>query len=119
MRLRRKELGISQQKLGRLLGITFQQVQKYETGVNRVGASRLHDLAAALEVPVSYFFPEAGAPEPAEPAVLQHLGSREAVEMVRAFAAIENDAVRKALLNLTRALGRASTRCPARTPDPT
>lgn len=56
IRLRRTLLGISQEKLGEALGITFQQVQKYERGTNRVGASRLYDLASALDVPISFFF---------------------------------------------------------------
>src|SRR5687768_17771961 len=58
VRLRRKMLGLSQEKLGDKLGITFQQIQKYEKGTNRVGASRLEAMSAALDVPVSYFFPE-------------------------------------------------------------
>ena len=65
LRARRQELQISQQELGRRLGITFQQVQKYETGSNRMSAGRLNDISAALEVPISYFFAgneaEAGA----------------------------------------------------------
>lgn len=56
LRARRQELQISQQELGRRLGITFQQVQKYETGSNRMSAGRLNDISAALEVPISYFF---------------------------------------------------------------
>src|SRR3954447_21658928 len=56
LRLRRLLLGISQEKLGGALGLTFQQIQKYERGANRVGASRLYDLSIALDVPVSYFF---------------------------------------------------------------
>ncbi|KXV73471.1 transcriptional regulator [Acetobacter malorum] len=56
IRLRRTLLGLSQEKLGEALGITFQQVQKYERGTNRVGASRLYDLASALDVPISFFF---------------------------------------------------------------
>lgn len=56
IRLRRMLLGISQEKLGEAVGITFQQIQKYERGTNRVGASRLYELAAALDVPVSFFF---------------------------------------------------------------
>lgn len=73
IRLRRTLLGLSQEKLGEALGITFQQVQKYERGTNRVGASRLYDLASALDVPISFFFddmpaldqPRDHAPQPA------------------------------------------------------
>src|SRR6202453_3199655 len=58
VRLRRTLLGMSQEKLGDALGLTFQQVQKYERGANRVGARRLYDLSRVLDVPVSYFFDE-------------------------------------------------------------
>src|SRR5215831_229867 len=58
VRLRRTLLGMSQEKLGEAIGLTFQQVQKYERGANRVGASRLFDLSRVLDVPVSYFFEE-------------------------------------------------------------
>src|SRR5579862_1779426 len=58
VRLRRTLLGMSQEKLGEAIGLTFQQVQKYERGANRVGASRLYDLSQVLDVPVSYFFEE-------------------------------------------------------------
>jgi transcriptional regulator with XRE-family HTH domain len=60
MRVRRLEVGMSQEKLGEALGITFQQVQKYEKGTNRVSISRLHQIAQALETPLSYFY-EGGA----------------------------------------------------------
>src|SRR6201988_1812156 len=56
IRLRRTLLGMSQERLGEALGLTFQQVQKYERGVNRVGASRLFDLSRVLDVPISFFF---------------------------------------------------------------
>ena len=59
--MRRKMMGLSQEKLGDKLGITFQQIQKYEKGTNRVGASRLQAMASALEVPISYFFPDSSA----------------------------------------------------------
>src|SRR5256714_12611645 len=58
IRLRRTLLGMSQEKLGEAIGLTFQQVQKYERGANRIGSSRLFDLARVLDVPVSYFFEE-------------------------------------------------------------
>src|SRR4051795_11923212 len=56
LRLRRNMLGLSQEKLGEAIGLTFQQVQKYERGANRIGASRLHELSRVLDVPVSFFF---------------------------------------------------------------
>ena len=65
IRMRRKMLGLSQEKLGERLGITFQQIQKYEKGTNRVGASRLQAMSDALEVPVAYFFPETSPAAPA------------------------------------------------------
>src|SRR5581483_4327424 len=58
VRLRRTALGMSQEKLGDAIGLTFQQVQKYERGTNRIGASRLYELSRVLEVPVSFFFEE-------------------------------------------------------------
>ncbi len=58
VRLRRKQLGITQEALGDAIGVTFQQVQKYERGVNRIGASRLQQIARALDVPISFFFPQ-------------------------------------------------------------
>lgn len=72
VRLRRTLLGMSQEKLGEALGLTFQQIQKYERGVNRIGASRLFDLARVLDVPIGFFFddmaPELGAMPPTVPA---------------------------------------------------
>src|SRR5512138_3267596 len=61
IRLRRTLLGMSQQKLGEAIGLTFQQVQKYERGANRVGSSRMFELARVLDVPISYFFEEMGS----------------------------------------------------------
>src|SRR5271170_4605125 len=61
IRLRRVEQGISQDELGKAVGVTFQQVQKYEKGVNRVGAARLQQIATALDVPVAFFFDDASA----------------------------------------------------------
>src|SRR5436853_835780 len=66
VRLRRTLLGMSQEKLGEAIGLTFQQVQKYERGANRVGASRLYDLSKVLDVPVSYFFEEMASQGTAE-----------------------------------------------------
>jgi transcriptional regulator with XRE-family HTH domain len=64
IRLRRTMLGMSQEKLGESLGITFQQIQKYEKGTNRVGASRLQNIAGILNVPVSFFFEDAPGDQP-------------------------------------------------------
>src|SRR5262245_30468310 len=66
VRFRRMLLGMSQEKLGEKLGLTFQQIQKYEKGINRIGASRLFDLAQVLGVPVQFFYEEAPAGEPTQ-----------------------------------------------------
>lgn len=109
-------LGISQEKLGEQLGLTFQQIQKYEKGVNRIGASRLWELSRVLDVPVQYFYDEAAivngdasAPPgvhegPADAYISDFLSSREGVELNRAFARIEDVRTRRALLELVRSL---------------
>lgn len=92
IRLRRTLLGLSQEKLGEALGITFQQVQKYERGANRVGASRLYSLSKALEVPVSFFFdgfePEQGANHAVQSGEETDT-SRKTLELVRNFSALD------------------------------
>ncbi len=116
VRLRRMMLGLSQEKLADQLGLTFQQVQKYEKGINRVGASRLFELATALEVPVQFFFDDlAGAnavkaesggfsEAGADSFVFDFLYSREGLELNRAFARIADSRVRKSVIDLVRAL---------------
>jgi transcriptional regulator with XRE-family HTH domain len=107
VRFRRKELGLSQGRLAERLGITFQQVQKYEKGVNRVGASRLADMARILSVPVSYFFEDAEGPEPSEAGVSSMsnvLTMAGATDLLRAYSHISNPALRKVVLNLARSL---------------
>jgi transcriptional regulator with XRE-family HTH domain len=110
-------LGMSQEKLGESLGLTFQQVQKYEKGTNRIGASRLFELARILGVSVQYFFEEvSGLPEP-EPGVapgfsepvgddylVEFLNSREGIELNRAFLRIEDPKSRRAIVELVRSL---------------
>ena len=118
LRLRRRMLGLSQEKLGEAIGLTFQQVQKYERGTNRIGASRLHELSRVLDVPVSFFFddtdpvraPAMGgfAEPPAEAFETDPLRKRETVELVRAYFAIEDATVRRRLLDLARALAAES-----------
>lgn len=107
IRVRRRELGMSQVRLGELLGVTFQQIQKYEKGVNRVAVSRLGDIALALEAPVSRFYeglwPSRGM-ERSESSLEALLAKSGAVELVRLFAAIESDAVRRRVLELVRAV---------------
>ena len=106
-------VGMSQEKLGELLGLTFQQVQKYEKGVNRIGAGRLYQLACILGVPVSYFYEGvtdqpaaifAGADESAAPPVLEFLSSGEGLQLSLAFMRITAPKVRKRILELVKSL---------------
>ncbi len=113
-RLRRTLLGMSQERLGDALGLTFQQVQKYERGANRVGASRLFELAKALSVPVSYFFDdlpsnlEDDAP-PTDPGPQDDdpMQRRETIELVRAYYRISDESARRRLYELTRSVANA------------
>ncbi|MBO0131527.1 helix-turn-helix domain-containing protein [Agrobacterium burrii] len=114
IRLRRTMLGMSQEKLGESLGITFQQIQKYEKGTNRVGASRLQNISAILNVPVSFFFEDApgdqvgGATGMAEASssnyVVDFLSSAEGLQLNRAFVKIADPKVRRRLVDLVKAL---------------
>lgn len=118
VRLRRMLLGMSQEKLGEHLGLTFQQVQKYEKGVNRIGASRLFDLSRVLGVPVQFFYDEAPAESvhqaalasgfaerPAESYVVDFLSTREGLELNKAFVKISDPRVRRSIVELVRSLG--------------
>ena len=112
LRQRRTLLGMSQEKLAKAFGVSFQQVQKYERGANRISASRLHLLTRTLDVPVSYFFEglpndlahAAAVEESEEP---DQMTSRETLELVRAYYRIGDSSVRKRLVDLARALGRS------------
>lgn len=112
IRLRRNMLGMSQEKLGEQLGITFQQVQKYEKGTNRVGASRLQAIATILEVPVSDFFvgapggtPDEGFAEDSQTTyVVDFLSSSEGLALNRAFSRIKDPKVRRRIVELVRSL---------------
>ena len=122
VRLRRTLLGMSQEKLGKELGLTFQQVQKNERGTNRIGASRLYELSNILDVPVSYFFddmpPDVAGDHPERPAGITEVQSaayeadtlarRETLELVRAYYRIKNDKVRKRIFELAKALAKAN-----------
>src|SRR5713226_3104077 len=121
VRLRRNMLGLSQEKLGEAIGLTFQQVQKYERGANRIGASRLHELSRVLDVPVSFFFddmdpvrapaiPGGFAEPPVEAFESDPMRRRETVELVDAYYAIDDAAVRRRLLDLARALAAEGDR---------
>jgi len=110
VRLRRTLLGMSQERLGDALGLTFQQVQKYERGANRIGASRLFDLARALQVPVGFFFddlPEGVAEGGSPTASVQDddpMQRRETIELVRAFYRIPDPTARRRLYELARSI---------------
>ena len=137
LRLRRTLLGMSQERLGELLGLTFQQVQKYERGVNRIGSSRLFELGQILDVPIAFFFddlPEtvtraggalggyamSGLAE--ERVAFEHeddalpLDKRETLELVRAYYRIGDPAVRKRLFELAKALANLAA-APAKPDD--
>jgi transcriptional regulator with XRE-family HTH domain len=109
VRMRRMMLGMSQEKLGDALGLTVQQVQKYEKGTNRIGASRLQQISAILQVPVSFFFegaPQAGesvpglgeAPSPAY--VADFLATSEGLALVKAFVRIGDKQIRRRIVDL-------------------
>jgi transcriptional regulator with XRE-family HTH domain len=122
VRLRRMVIGMSQEKLGEKMGLTFQQIQKYEKGTNRIGASRLYQLSLILDVPVQFFFedaplsmtgrgPVAGgfAESKTEAFLLDFLNSRDGLELNRAFVKITDPKVRKRVVELVRALSEDVT----------
>jgi transcriptional regulator with XRE-family HTH domain len=120
IRLRRVEQKISQAELGEKLGVSFQQVQKYETGKNRVGAGRLQAIAERLGVPVSSFFePEPEVAGDSGPALLRVSG---AVELLRAYNQIADDHMRRDVLSLVKSAARvgqsrAAEEAPSRQSD--
>ncbi|AQX19173.1 helix-turn-helix domain-containing protein [Bartonella sp. WD16.2] len=109
IRLRRNMLGLTQEKLGEQLGITFQQIQKYEKGTNRVGASRLQAIAEIMDVPVSYFFDKGitqsveGFAE-SESNFMDFCSSSEGIQLMRAFTNILDAKVRRKIIDLAKAL---------------
>ncbi len=111
VRLRRMLIGMSQEKLGEMLGLTFQQVQKYEKGVNRIGAGRLHELGQVMSVPVQFFYEDApgsaaaGFAEPSsENYVADFLNSKEGIELNKAFQRITDHKVRRSIVDLVRSI---------------
>ena len=114
IRLRRRMQGVSQEKLADALGLTFQQVQKYERGANRVSASKLYEIAAALDAPVAYFFDgladttastNGAGPAPSDEQKLHRfLMTAEGLELARLFPEIPRGRVRRRLLDLLRAI---------------
>jgi transcriptional regulator with XRE-family HTH domain len=111
LKLRRMVLGMSQEKLGEALGVTFQQIQKYEKGANRIGASRLQLAAKILGVPVNFFF-EGDAPEGAHPGFADEASpflhdtaaSAEARQLIAAFQRIREPELRRRVLDLVEAM---------------
>lgn len=113
VRMRRMMIGMSQEKLGENLGITFQQIQKYEKGTNRIGASRLQHISTVLGVSISFFFDgiptaaagAAGFAEDASPAyVSDFLATSEGIALTRAFLKIPDSKVRRRIVDLVEAL---------------
>ena len=120
VRMRRLMLGMSQTALGNSLGVTFQQVQKYEKGSNRIGASRLQQISGALQVPVSFFFEELPIPAkaqantrtnaqanaaPSPTQVSAVLATSDGLALVEGFARIKNPKLRRRLVDLVERLG--------------
>ena len=118
MRLRRMLVGMSQERLGELLGLTFQQVQKYEKGVNRIGAGRLFEVSRILDVPIDYFYEDVNsqitghAPgfseEPESAPVMDFVASPEGLQLSVAFLRIRDPKVRKRVLDLVKSLAEES-----------
>lgn len=116
VRMRRTLLGMSQEKLGNALGLTFQQIQKYERGANRIGSSRLYKLSGILDVPVNYFFDDMvdtsgrrskgfeGGPKHFE---ADQLSKRETLELVRAYYRITDPNIRKRTFELVKTIAQA------------
>lgn len=106
IRMRRKELGISQERLAESIGLTFQQVQKYERATNRVSASKLWEMARALRTSVAYFYDglEPGGATPQPEPVQEFLLSNEGLELAQIFPRIRQPRVRRKILDLVKAM---------------
>jgi transcriptional regulator with XRE-family HTH domain len=112
VRIRRMLIGMSQEKLGDLLGLTFQQVQKYEKGVNRIGAGRLYEVARILGVPIDFFYEGVAAGQQGSgfaesesaPPVMEFVSSGEGLQLSLAFMKIKDPKVRKRVLDLVKSL---------------
>jgi len=115
IRQKRKEMGMSQEVLATQLDLTFQQVQKYERGANRVSASKLHEIAVSLKTPITYFFAGYGEDAPgatfmesdAERTVSDFLMTSEGIELAETFPRIKNPKLRRRVVELTKALAEA------------
>lgn len=118
VKLRRMILGMSQEALGKALGLTFQQIQKYEKGVNRIGASRLFELSELLEVPIQFFYDDFGdligvakglsEPDPGD-AFMELINSPDGVQLCRYFSAIDDPQVKKRVLELVKTISETET----------
>ena len=106
IRHRRWTIGMTQQQLADAVGIKFQQIQKYETGMNRVSASRLWDISRAMEVPITFFFDGLGDDGPSE-AEIDLIAEKEALQLIRAYYAIP-EAQRRQIFELARVLSQAA-----------
>jgi transcriptional regulator with XRE-family HTH domain len=111
LRMRRKELGVSQERLAEVIGLTFQQVQKYERAANRISASKLWEVAQALEVPVAYFYEGLGDPavaddDDAAPSETMHdfLMTGEGMQLASLFPRIPQGPLRRKILELVRVM---------------
>lgn len=115
LRLRRLELGMSQERLAEQLGITFQQVQKYERGTNRIGASRLHQIALVLQVPITFFFEGAEGedddkiPTTADSPLSVALSDSSTIRLLRAFALIEDTNIKQKAVSVIEAIAEVSS----------
>ena len=117
VRTRRTLLGLNQTQLGDALGYTFQQVQKYEKGMNRISASKLYQMSKTLDVPISYFFEDIGGTAleidgaRSAPADIERdqLHKRETLELVRAYYRIDDPEVRRHVDQLIKALGKSAS----------
>jgi transcriptional regulator with XRE-family HTH domain len=117
VRMRRMMMGMSQEKLGDAIGLTFQQVQKYEKGTNRIGASRLQQIAHTLQVPVSFFFegaPMEGAPldadAPSPSFVSDFLASADGLALTKAFMQIKDSKLRRRIVDLVEGIASQTER---------
>jgi len=108
IRARRMAKGMSQTELGNMLGVTFQQVQKYERGINRVGAGRLVRVAEALDVPISFFFGATDGGAVDTRAVLGFLDTAYSLRLLRAFSRIPQAPVQRALVELIESIAPAA-----------
>ena len=124
VRMRRMMLGMSQEKLGDALGLTFQQVQKYEKGANRIGASRLQAISQILQVPVSFFFeglaesaghrPDGITKAPLPSYMSEFMASRDGLSLAMAFSQVNDAKLRSGIVDLVEKIVGATSKAPRR-----